>query len=210
MKNKKIIIIIIIALAIILVGVGLVFLLPNSNGKEKTKEVKEIRDYQTVEEHAPTGENTFTTTEPTKEDFGKDSKEVGFDKVECNETGCIATNDGYSNFEHKDSMDYGKDEKGDKTFNTSLYFHKNDFTVDNIHKQLNAVIRNYFSEEITKEQIKEVKQGLESSSDDYYQKTYISGQYTIELNMQNVVGTDFKLVKYQILNTELYNLYHNV
>lgn len=208
MKNKKVIILIIIALVIILTGIVIIFILPPDK-KEQPKEQKEIRQYQTITKNAPTEDKTFTTTEPTKQDFEQNAKDIGFAKPTCDEDGCIATNEGYSNFEHQDSLSYGKDEKNNKTFHTSLYFHKNDFTIDNIYNNLNTIIKNYYSEELTKQQIEEVKNGLEKSTEDYYQKTYISGQYTIELNMQNVVKTDFKLVKYQILNTELYNLYHN-
>ena len=208
MKNKKIIILILIALVIIITGIVVFFVLPPEKQEQK-KSQKEIREYQTITQNAPTEDKTFTNKEPIKTDFEDNAKEIGFEKSSCEEEGCIATNDGYSNFEHQDSISYGKDEKNNKTFSTSLYFHKNDFTIDNIYSNINAVVKNFYNEEITKKQIDEVKTGLENSTEDYYQKTYISGQYTIEINMQNVVGTEFKLVKYQILNTELYNLYHN-
>ena len=209
MNKKLIIIILVLFVGTILIGTG-TFLLFTDQINNKNKEIKEIRKYKIVQESSIKGENTFTEKELNKQSFEDKAKDIGFKKVECIDNDCIATNNGYSNFKNKDSVDYRKDEKGDKSLNITLYFHKNDFTVENIYQQLNTIIKNYYSEELPKNIIQEVKRRLETSFDDYYQKTYISGQYTIELNMQNVVGTDFKLVKYQILNTELYNMYHGL
>ena len=207
--NKKLIIIITIFGGFILIGAG-TFLLFSAPINNKNKEIKEVRKYKIVQKYSLKGEHTFLNKDSIEETFKKNAKDIGFKNVKCDNDNCNATNRGYSNYTNKDSMNYAKDEKGGKTFNTILYFHQSDFTVENIYKQLNAIIKNYYSEELPKNIIQDVKRKLEASFDDYYQKTYISGQYTIELNMQNIVGTDFKLVKYLILDTELYNMYHGL
>ena len=207
MKNKKLIIIVVIVLAVILVGVGTFFLLQSLNANTGDKEeIKETRNYQTVTEVA---DASITSKEPTTESFEQEVKEIGFDKVNCENDNCFATNQGYSNTEYEDIVSFAKDENNGKTISTMLYFLKEDFTIDNIYSNLNAITKNYFGTETTKSQIEEVKKGLENSSDDYYQQTYLVGNYTIEINMQNVVDTDFKLVKYLALDTSLYNQYHN-
>ena len=208
MKNNKILLIIIIIVAFLLIGTGGFLLLQtneNESDKNKTEEVKETRNYQTI---TTVEESTITSSTPTEESFGKEVQEVGFEKTTCENNSCTATNQGYSNTEYEDAVALANDENNDKTFSTILYFHKNDFTVDNVYSKLNAVTNNFFGTKTTKEQIEEIMNGLNSSTDDYYQITYIVGNYTIEINMQNVVGTDFKLVKYLVLSTNLYNQYH--
>lgn len=202
MKNKKIIIIAIVS--VILIGVGAFFLLQSTTTSDN-KDIKEDRNYQTVTQ---VEDATISNTELSKESFEKEASEVGFEETTCENNGCIAKHTGYTNTEYEDVITLSTDENNGKTFSTMMYFHKSDFTEDNIYSQLNAVAKNYFGTEITKSQIKEVMTGLDNSTDDYYQKTYIVGTYTIEINMQNVVNTDFKLVKYLVLDTTLYNQYH--
>ena len=77
MKNKKIIILILIALVIIITGIVVFFVLPPEKQEQK-KSQKEIREYQTITQNAPTEDKTFTNKEPIKTDFEDNAKEIGF------------------------------------------------------------------------------------------------------------------------------------
>ena len=48
---------------------------------------------------------------------------------------------------------------------------------------------------------------MESASDKYGSILLTSGEYTLDLSIQYVDGTDFRIVKYRVLTTKLYNEY---
>lgn len=207
--NTSITIILIFGIALIGIGIGFNFLtLPNDEEKiEESVPTEKVRNYTTIK---TVEENRITSQALTNEDLGNTSKEIGFDNVSCADNSCSISKLGYENSEYEDGVSISLDENNNRTVSAALYFHKDDFTIDNIYSELNAVINNYFGTEITKSQITEVKKGFDASGNKaLYIKTYISGQYTVELNMQKVEKSDFYLVKHLVLSTDLYNLYHN-
>ena len=204
MKNKKLILIIVIAIALLLIIGGIIFFIP----KEKTpKPVKENRDYKTVVENAPTTEGEMSSVEDVQETFEEDAKDIGFEKAECKDGNCLATNKGYTNAEQEDVMNVSKDQYGDPTMVVVMHFHKNDCTAYNIYTKLNAASNNYFGSKVTEGQVQSILDEMESSSDKFGQSIFTSGEYTMDLSIQYVDGTDFRIVKYRVLTTKLYNEY---
>ena len=208
MKNhKKIIFIIIIAIAIILIGIGLYFLISNESKNSTQKQIKDIREYQTVVKNSPTTEGQITSIDNVKDNFEQDAKNIGFEKIECKDSNCTASKKGYTNAEQEDMLNLSKDEYGDTTMVVILHFHKNDCIVNNVYSKLNSVTNNYFGSKIQKVQIENIITEMEQSEDHYGSLVYTSGEYTIDLSIQYVVDTDFRILKYRVITTKLYNEY---
>lgn len=208
MKNhKKIIFIIIIAIAIILIGVGLYFLISNESKNSTQKQIKDIREYQTVVKNSPTTEGQITSIDNVKDNFEQDAKNIGFEKIECKDSNCTASKKGYTNAEQEDMLNLSKDEYGDTTMVVILHFHKNDCIVNNVYSKLNSVTNNYFGSKIQKVQIENIITEMEQSEDHYGSLVYTSGEYTIDVSIQYVVDTDFRILKYRVITTKLYNEY---
>ena len=204
MKNKKLILIIVIAIALLLIIGGIVFFIPKEN---KPKEIKENRDYKTVVENAPTTEGEMSSVEEVQESFEEDAKDIGFEKAECKDGNCLATNKGYTNTDEEDAINVAKDQYGDPTMVVVLNFHKNDCTAKNVYTKLNAVSNNYFGTKVTENDVQSILDEMESASDKFGQTIFTSGEYTMDLSIQYVEGTDFRVVKYRVLTTKLYNEY---
>ena len=130
MKKKNIIIIVVIAVALLLIIGGIIFV---SSGEKEPKEIKENRDYKTVVENAPTTEGEMSSVEEVQESFEEDAKDIGFEKAECKDGNCLATNKGYTNADQEDVINVAKDEYGDPTMVVVMHFHKNDCTADNVY-----------------------------------------------------------------------------
>lgn len=207
MKNKKILIIIIIVIALLLIIEGIIFFIPKGS---KPKEIKEDREYKTVVENAPTTEGEMSSVEQVQESFEEDAKDIGFEKAECKDGNCLATNKGYTNAEQEDVINVAKDENGDPTMVVVMHFHKNDCNADNIYTKLNAASNNYFGTKVSKDDIQKMINNMESDSDHYGSIILTSGEYTLDLSIQYVDGTDFRIVKYRVLTTKLYNEYGGV
>lgn len=204
MKKKNIIIIVVIAVALLLIIGGIIFV---SSGEKEPKEIKENRDYKTVVENAPTTEGEMSSVEQVQESFEEDAKDIGFEKAECKDGNCLATNKGYTNADQEDVINVAKDEYGDPTMVVVMHFHKNDCTADNVYTKLNAASNNYFGTKVSKEDIQKMINDMESASDKYGSILLTSGEYTLDLSIQYVDGTDFRIVKYRVLTTKLYNEY---
>ncbi len=204
MKNKKIIIIIGFALALVLIVGGILFLLLS---KETPKEIKENRDYKQVVETAPTTEGEMSSVGEVQENFEKDAKDIGFEEAECEEGNCIATNKGYTNTDQEDTINITSDSYGDPTMVVILHFHKNDCNAKNIYEKLNAVSNNYFGTKVTEDQVQSILDKMESASDKFGQEILTSGEYTMDLSIQYVEESDFRIVKYRVLTTKQYNEY---
>lgn len=206
-NNKKIIFIIIISIAIILIGIGLYFLIPNESKNSTQKQIKDIREYQTVVKNSPTTEGQITSIDNVKDNFEQDAKNIGFEKIECKDSNCTASKKGYTNAEQEDMLNLSKDEYGDTTMVVILHFHKNDCIVNNVYSKLNSVTNNYFGSKIQKVQIEKIITEMEQSEDHYGSLVYTSGEYTIDVSIQYVVDTDFRILKYRVITTKLYNEY---
>lgn len=206
-NNKKIIFIIIIAIAIILIGIGLYFLIPNESKNSTQKQIKDIREYQTVVKNSPTTEGQITSIDNVKDNFEQDAKNIGFEKTECKDSNCTASKKGYTNAEQEDMLNLSKDEYGDTTMVVILHFHENDCIVNNVYSKLNSVTNNYFGSKIQKEQIENIITEMEQSEEHYGSLVYTSGEYTIDVSIQYVVDTDFRILKYRVITTKLYNEY---
>ena len=81
------------------------------------------------------------------------------------------------------------------------------YTADNVYTKLNAASNNYFGTKVSKEDIQKMINDMESASDKYGSILLTSGEYTLDLSIQYVEGTDFRIVKYRVLTTKLYNEY---
>ena len=206
-NNKKIIFIIIIAIAIILIGIGLYFLISNESKNSTQKQIKDIREYQTVVKNSPTTEGQITSIDNVKDNFEQDAKKIGFEKTECKDSNCTASKKGYTNAEQEDMLNLSKDEYGDTTMVVILHFHKNDCKANNVYSKLNSVTNNYFGSKIQKEQIENIITEMEQSEEHYGSIVYTSGEYTIDVSIQHVVDTDFRILKYRVITTKLYNEY---
>ena len=88
-----------------------------------------------------------------------------------------------------------------------LHFHKNDCKANNVYSKLNSVTNNYFGSKIQKEQIENIITEMEQSEEHYGSLVYTSGEYTIDVSIQYVVDTDFRILKYRVITTKLYNEY---
>ncbi len=199
MKAQKILITIIIFFAITLIGAGAFYTLY----EPPAKEYKENRTYKTVTTQP---ENTIADSALTKEDFGKTAKDIGFETVDCQKTFCIATHDTYDEKDYKDSITVEQDPEGNKMFIIELYFHKNDYNRENIHKHLNNIVPNFAGTKVTEEQLKELEDIYKQGKREQASKTYPVGLYTMELLIKKVPDTDFYKVRFRFVSTSLYNI----
>lgn len=199
MKLQKILITIILLIAVLLIGIGIIFSLPK---QEQEKVYKENREYKVVMNQP---ENTMAQPNMTKEDFGKTANEIGFEEVVCHKTLCIATHDTYKEKDYRDKIQIEEDPEGNKQFIITLYFHKKNYSLENIHTQLNNVVPNFAGTKITEEQIKELQDIYEKGKINQASKNYTVGLYTMELLIKKVEDTDFYEVRFKFVSTSLYN-----
>ncbi len=199
MKIQKILITIIIFIATVLIGVGIFYSLPK---EEPVKVYKENRNYKLVITQ-PT--NTIADPKLTKEDFGKTAKDIGFENVVCHEKICIAKHDTYKEESYMDQIQVEQDPEGNKMYTITLYFHKNDYTLENVHTQLNNIVPNFAGTKVTEEQIKELQEIYKKGKIDQAAKIYPVGPYTMELIIKKEQETDFYQVRFKYVSTSLYN-----
>ena len=199
MKLQKILITIIIFIATILIGVGIFYSLPK---EEPVKVYKENRNYKLVITQ-PT--NTIADPQLTKEDFGKTAKDIGFENVVCHEKMCIAKHDTYKEKSYMDQIQVEQDPEGNKMYTITLYFHKNDYTLENVHTQLNNIVPNFAGTKVTEEQIKELQEIYKTGKIEQAAKVYAVGPYTMELIIKKEQETDFYQVRFKYVSTSLYN-----
>ena len=161
----------------------------------------EEREYKTVVEVKP-GE----TSDEKAYDLKGSASDMGFEKVECTDTTiCVAKHDTYKEEGLEDYVSVMDDEEG-IIVAIGLHFTKDDFTIENIYKQVNAVSRNFIGIEIPKEKIEKVKNNLPTSGDDQVSiDTITEGLNTVEINMQKVEKSNFYIVKIGIFPTTIYN-----
>lgn len=164
------------------------------------KQIEE-REYKTVVEVKP-GE----TSDEKAYDLKGSASDMGFEKVECTDTTiCVAKHNAYNVEGREDFVSVMDDEAG-QIVSIGIHFTKDDFTVENIYKQLNAVAGNFIGVEIPKEKIEKIKNNLPTSGDDQVSiDTIVEGLNTIEINMLKVEKTNFYLVKVGIFPTTFYN-----
>lgn len=199
MKIQKILITIIIFIATILISVGIFYSLPK---EEPVKVYKENRNYKLVITQ-PT--NTIADPQLTKEDFGKTAKDIGFENVVCHEKMCIAKHDTYKEKSYMDQIQVEQDPEGNKMYTITLYFHKNDYTLENVHTQLNNIVPNFAGTKVTEEQIKELQEIYKTGKIEQAAKVYAVGPYTMELIIKKEQETDFYQVRFKYVSTSLYN-----
>lgn len=198
MKLQRILISIIIIIATLLIGAGVLYSLP----KEEPKKVyKEDRNYKTV---VIQPEQTIANPQLTKKDFGKTANEIGFEKVECHQTLCVATHDTYKDNNYRDRVQLEQDPEGNNLFTITLYFYKKDYTLENIHTHLNNIVPNYAGTKVTEEQLKELQEIYEKGKIEQASKTYAVGPYTMELLLKKH-NEDFYQVRFRYVSTSLYN-----
>ena len=192
--NKKLIIGIVIGL----IGIAAVAVI--AAVALQPKHIEE-RDYKTVVQ-VKEGE----TSDEKAYDLKGSASDMGFEKVECTDTTiCVAKHDTYNEAGKEDFVSVMDDESG-QIVSIGLHFTKDDFTVENIYKQLNAVARNFIGIEIPQEKIEKVKNNLPTSGDDQISiDTYTYESSTIEINMLKVEKSNFYLVKLGIFPTTFYN-----
>ena len=199
MKIQKILITIIIVIATLLIGVGIFYSLPK---EEPEKVYKENRNYKVVNQQP---QNTIADPQLTKEDFGKTANDIGFEDVVCHKTLCIAKHDTYKEENYKDIVQVEQDPEGNKMYIITLYFHKNDYTLENIHTQLNNIVPNFAGTKVTEEQLKELQEIYKEGKIDQAAKLYPVGPYTMELIIKKERETDFYQVRFRYVSTSLYN-----
>ena len=192
--NKKLIIGIVIGL----IGIAAVVVI--AAVALQPKHIEE-RDYKTVVQ-VKEGE----TSDEKAYDLKGSASDMGFEKVECTDTTiCVAQHNTYNEEGKEDFVSVMDDESG-QIVSIGLHFTKDDFTVENIYKQLNAVARNFIGIEIPQEKIEKVKNNLPTSGDDQISiDTYTYESSTIEINMLKVEKSNFYLVKLGIFPTTFYN-----
>ena len=161
----------------------------------------EEREYKTVVEVKP-GE----TSDEKAYDLKGSASDMGFEKVECTETTiCVAKHDTYKEEGLEDYVSVMDDEEGTMVA-IGLHFTKDDFTIDNIYKQVNAVAGNFIGIEIPKSKLEQVKNNLSTSGNDQVSiDTITEGLNTVEISMQKVEKSNFYLVKIGIFPTTIYN-----
>lgn len=199
MKIQKLLITIIMIMALLLIGVGIAFSLPK---QEKEKVYKENREYKLI---ITQPEKTLADHELTKEDFGKIANDIGFEDVVCHQTLCVATHDTYKEKDYKDKIQLEQDPEGNKMYIITLYFHKNDYSLENMHNQLNNIVPNFAGVKITEEQLNELQEIYKQGKINQASKTYQIGPYTMELLIKKVEDKDFYEVRFKFVSTSLFN-----
>ncbi len=161
----------------------------------------EEREYKTVVEVKP-GE----TSDEKAYDLKGSASDMGFEKVECTDTIiCVAKHNAY-NVEGKEDFVSVMDDEAGQIVSIGIHFTKDDFTIDNIYKQVNAVAGNFIGIEIPKSKLEQVKNNLSTSGNDQVSiDTITEGLNTVEINMQKVEKSNFYLVKIGIFPTTIYN-----
>lgn len=204
---KKVgIIIIIIAVLLIIGGVVVNFVVTSINNGQ----VEEDRNYSQVEEVTP---DTLSQTS-SPDTFVSLAEQIGFADASCEATDavtsselCIASHHGYTNSDFTDYLTITYQNKAINTLEVSIYFSADDFVIQNIQKQTNLVLSNFFGTELTEEQVTEQYNSLQNSKDKDEPVAVNQlqiGSYTAEINMQYIQDQDFYLVHYFLVPTEQY------
>ena len=192
--NKKVLIIVGIVLGVVVIGAAVaasVLLQPKHIENRDYKKVVEVKKEETSDEDAY--------------DLKDNAEDIGFEKVDCtNTTICVAKHNTYNEEDMDDYVSVMDADEG-QTIAIGLHFRENDFTVDNIHKQVNAVAGNFIGIEIPKFKIEKVKNNLSSSKDNVSIDTIVMGNNTIEINMQKVENSKYYIVKIGVFPTTIYN-----
>ena len=71
-----------------------------------------------------------------------------------------------------DQIQVEQDPEGNKMYTITLYFHKNDYTLENVHTQLNNIVPNFAGTKVTEEQIKELQEIYKKGKIESVKKLY--------------------------------------
>lgn len=204
MKNNKIFIVLILFAITLITGGIIITVTPSTTTDKKEQQPAEIRNYKTVE-NVPT--DTVNPLSKEEGGFTSVAKKSGFEKAECTENSCTATNKGYTNSAAEDTVVYSYNQTGNvDSFNVAIYMYKSDYNVDNVTNRLNSVIRNYVGKDVSKEFIGNIMSNLEKSNDDIYIDTVIIGNNTAEINIGKA-NEEFYIIKYWLISTDIYSQY---
>ena len=207
MKNSKIyLLIVLLAIALITGGI-IISITPSKNTSKKEQQPTETRKYKTVETVPADTVNPLSKEEGG---FTSVAKKSGFEKVQCTENSCTASNKGYTNSKSEDTVMYNYDKDGNvDSFNVAIYMYKSDYNVDNVTARLNSVIKNYVGKDVPKDFIQNIMSNLEKANDDIYIDTMTIGTNTAEINIGKA-NEDYYIIKYWLISTETYNQYKGI
>lgn len=211
---KKIgIVLVVFAFLLIVGGVGYIFLNSSDDdtvSNDKTKNMKENRNYTVVEEVAP---DTLNTT-ITLENFTSLATKIGLESPRCEwlnddqqQQYCSAFHNGYTNMELQDIVSVTYQGNQVDSFSGTFYFIEKDFTVDKVVSTSNSILNNFFGTPVDSSNISEVMNGLRDvMSDDapVAAEEYQVGSYTERINMQYIKDRNIYVVQYYILLTADY------
>ena len=147
------------------------------------------------------GETDVTQAVAAVTDFGEATDAATSSEL------CIASHHGYTNSDFTDYLTITYQNKAINTLEVSIYFSADDFVIQNIQKQTNLVLSNFFGTELTEEQVTEQYNSLQNSKDKDEPVAVNQlqiGSYTAEINMQYIQDQDFYLVHYFLVPTEHY------
>ena len=127
MKSKKILIIVVL-IALALITGGIIATIPSTTTQKEEKKVqKEQREYKTVKQET----EAVNPLSSTDDGFATTAKASGFENTKCEENLCVASNEGYTNYDNADTVTYNYENNEVSTISTILYFHKNDYKQSN-------------------------------------------------------------------------------